>query len=113
MAEPMGLNKDMADLDGMTAVERALKRAGDIVWTIVLLTVLSPVLIYIYHQKMIASGHVIYSQERIGKGDKPFRIYKFRSMEKMLRCLDLDLYYLRYRSLWLDIKILTKTLCNI
>jgi lipopolysaccharide/colanic/teichoic acid biosynthesis glycosyltransferase len=35
------------------------------------------------------------------------------TMEKMLRRLDMDLYYLRHRSLWLDIKILTKTLFNI
>lgn len=207
MKEPMSVCKEIADIDGMTAVERALKRGGDIVGAIVLLIVLSPVFIYIYvRQKMNASGPAIYSQERIGKGGNPFRIYKFRTMvvdaekdgvpqleqvddprltsfgrslrkhhldelpqiwnvlkgdmsfvgyrperkyfidqimqqnpdyallyctcpgvtsmatiengytdtmEKMLRRLDMDLYYLRHRSLWLDAKIVFNTLCKI
>lgn len=207
MKEPMSVCKEIVDIDGMTAVERALKRVGDVVGAIVLLMVLSPVFIYIYvRQKMNASGPAIYSQERIGKGGKPFCIYKFRTMvvdaekdgvpqleqvddprltdfgrslrkhhldelpqiwnvlkgdmsfvgyrperkyfidqimqqnsdyallyctcpgvtsmatiengytdtmEKMLRRLDMDLYYLRHRSLWLDVKIVFNTLCKI
>lgn len=35
------------------------------------------------------------------------------TMEKMLRRLDLDLYYLENRSWWLDAKILIKTFINI
>lgn len=35
------------------------------------------------------------------------------TMEKMLRRLDLDLYYLEHRSLWFDCKILLKTFLNI
>ncbi len=35
------------------------------------------------------------------------------TLEKMLRRLELDLYYLEHRSWWLDIKILTKTFINI
>ena len=35
------------------------------------------------------------------------------TMEKMLRRLDLDLYYLEHRSLWFDLKLLTKTFLNI
>ena len=35
------------------------------------------------------------------------------TMEKMLRRLDLDLYYLEHRSWWFDIKILMKTFTNI
>lgn len=203
----MGVEKDSVNIDGMNGLERALKRLGDVVGAMVLLIVLSPIFLYIYiRQKLDASGPAIYSQERIGKGGKPFKIYKFRTMvadaekdgipqleqeddprltdfgrrlrkhhldelpqvwnvligdmsfvgyrperkyfidqillhnpdyqllyqvspgvtsaatiqngytdtmEKMLRRLDMDLHYLRHRSLWLDIKILTKTLFNI
>ena len=35
------------------------------------------------------------------------------TIEKMLRRLDLDLYYLEHRSWWFDFKILTKTFINI
>lgn len=35
------------------------------------------------------------------------------TMEKMLRRLELDLYYLEHRSWWFDTKILLKTFCNI
>ncbi len=35
------------------------------------------------------------------------------TMEKMLRRLELDLYYLEHRSWWFDVKILAKTFCNI
>ena len=35
------------------------------------------------------------------------------TMEKMLRRLDLDLYYLEHRSWWFDAKILVKTFINI
>ncbi len=35
------------------------------------------------------------------------------TMEKMLRRLELDLYYLEHHSWWLDTKILAKTFCNI
>ena len=35
------------------------------------------------------------------------------SMEKMIRRLDLDLYYMEHRSMWLDTKILAKTFINI
>ena len=203
----MSVEIESVNIDGMNGLERALKRLGDIVGAVVLLMVLSPVFLYIYiRQKMDASGPVIYSQERIGKGGRPFKIYKFRTMvvdaekdgvpqleqeddprltdfgrslrkhhldelpqiwnvligdmsfvgyrperkyfidqilvhnpdyqllyqvspgvtsaatiqngytdtmEKMLRRLDMDLQYLRHRSLWLDIKILAKTLFNI
>ena len=35
------------------------------------------------------------------------------TMEKMVRRLDLDLYYLEHRSWWFDTKILAKTFINI
>ena len=77
----MSLDKEISNIDGMNGLERALKRVGDVVGAMLLLVVLSPVFLYIYiRQKMDGSGPVIYSQERIGKGGKPFLIYKFRTM---------------------------------
>ena len=35
------------------------------------------------------------------------------TLEKMLRRLELDLYYLEHRSWWFDLKIITKTFINI
>lgn len=203
----MSQEKEPANIDGMNGLERSLKRVGDIVGAMFLLIVLSPVFLYIYiRQRLSASGPVIYSQERIGKGGKPFKIYKFRTMvvdaekdgvpqleqeddprltefgktlrrhhldelpqiwnvlkgdmsfvgyrperqffidkimeknpdykllylsapgvtsqatiengytdtlEKMLKRLDMDLDYLRNRNLWLDAKIILKTVFNI
>ena len=77
----MSQEKEPTNIDGMNGFERALKRVGDIVGALFLLIVLSPVFLYIFiRQRWNASGPVIYSQERIGKGGKPFRIYKFRTM---------------------------------
>lgn len=73
--------KEPTSIDGMNGFERALKRVGDVMGALFLLIVLSPVFLYIYmRQRWNASGPVIYTQERIGKGGKPFKIYKFRTM---------------------------------
>lgn len=65
----------------MTPLERTLKRSGDIFGASVSLVCFSPIFLIIYLiQKFGVRGPVIYSQERIGKNGKPFRIYKFRTM---------------------------------
>jgi undecaprenyl-phosphate galactose phosphotransferase len=59
----------------------AIKRTIDIVGSLFGLIVLSPLLLTVaLIIKLTSPGKVIFSQERIGKNGKRFRIYKFRSM---------------------------------
>jgi len=58
------------------------KRIVDIIGSLVGLVLTSPLLALIFVLlKIDLSRPAIYSQERIGLGGKPFRIYKFRTME--------------------------------
>ncbi|MCI6860412.1 MAG: sugar transferase [Prevotella sp.] len=195
--------------DGMTALERGVKRGIDMLISIVCIIVFSPLFLLSYILiKLDDGGPAIYKQERIGRFGRPFCIYKYRSMrldaekmgpqlshaggeedprltkigkflrrhhldelpqlwnvligdmafvgyrperkhfidqimqhdprysflyqirpgvtsyatlyngytdtmEKMLRRLELDLYYLRHRSFWFDIKVLILTFGSI
>lgn len=212
----MGLPADMVEkdatafiADGMTALERGMKRGIDMLISAVCIVLFSPLFLLSYILiKLDDGGPAIYSQERIGRFGRPFRIYKYRSMrldaekmgpqlshsggdddprltkigkflrrhhldelpqlwnvlrgdmafvgyrperkhfidqimqhdpryaflyqirpgvtsyatlyngytdtmEKMLRRLELDLYYLRHRSFWFDIKVLALTFGSI
>ncbi|MCR5313114.1 MAG: sugar transferase [Bacteroidaceae bacterium] len=77
----MRSNEQICEIDRMNSVERAMKRFGDIIGSLVLMLALSPLFLVLYVlQKAFNRGPAIYSQERIGKGGKPFRIFKFRTM---------------------------------
>ena len=57
------------------------KRIFDIVVSIIGLILLSPAMLVIYIvQKLTYKGPAFFKQERIGKGGRPFQIYKFRTM---------------------------------
>lgn len=57
------------------------KRIGDIVISALALLLLSPLYLFTaIGVKMSSPGPIFYAQERIGKGGKPFFIFKFRSM---------------------------------
>ena len=61
--------------------QRVIKRLFDIVVSIIVLIVLSPVyLITAIIVKATSPGPVFYVQERIGKNGRPFKMAKFRSM---------------------------------
>lgn len=67
--------------DGMNVLERMIKRAFDIICALIGLVILSPVFLIIYIVLRVqGKGPVIYRQERIGYGGRPFRILKFRTM---------------------------------
>ena len=69
---------------GITIVEAFFKRIMDLVLSLLMFIILSPlILIIAIIVKLQDGGPVIYKQERVTKGGKLFYIYKFRSM-----CID-------------------------
>ncbi|NND08360.1 MAG: sugar transferase [Saprospiraceae bacterium] len=61
--------------------QRLLKRILDIVLSIIAMIFLAPFYLYIAIRIKVSSpGPILYRQERIGFGGKPFTIFKFRSM---------------------------------
>ena len=57
------------------------KRAGDILFSLIGIIVLSPVMFIVAAAiKLDSKGPAIFSQVRIGLNGKPFKMYKFRSM---------------------------------
>ena len=66
--------------DAMNFVGRFVKRLIDVIVSFCGIVVLSPVLVFVWLLISCKGGKAIYSQERIGYKGKPFRIYKFRTM---------------------------------
>ncbi len=81
------------DLDGLPVIHvrtvplsvsfnRVIKRLFDIIGSIILIILFSiPMLIVAILVKTTSKGPLIYKQERVGLHNKPFKMYKFRSME--------------------------------
>ena len=67
--------------DGMSAMERNVKRIGDFLLATISLLLVSPLMLLIYIMvRCEDGGPAIFKQERIGRFGRPFNIYKFRSM---------------------------------
>lgn len=65
----------------MGEFSKNVKRTFDVIASMTALIILSPWLAVVgVCVKLSSKGPVIYSQERVGRMRKPFRIYKFRSM---------------------------------
>ncbi len=63
-------------------INQMLKRAMDIVGAIFCLILFSPIMVCVaFLIKLTSPGPIIYSQERVGLHNRPFKMYKFRSME--------------------------------
>ena len=61
--------------------KKFLKRIFDVILSFLCLVILSPIyLLAAIAIKLDSKGPVIFKQERLGRGGKVFRIYKFRSM---------------------------------
>ena len=57
-------------------------RIFDLLISLVILIVLLPVSLIIFIVCFMESGNPIFTQTRVGKDKKPFKIYKFRTMKK-------------------------------
>ena len=80
-ADSKAMAAEIRQADGMSTFGHILKRTFDIVLSSVLLVVFSPVILACaIAVRLEDGGPAIYSQERIGRGGRPFMIYKFRSM---------------------------------
>lgn len=67
----------------LTLEQRILKRALDLVVSVMALILLSPVmLVTAIIVKLDSPGSIIYSQVRVGRFDKQFKVHKFRSMRQ-------------------------------
>lgn len=65
----------------LTPAQKFVKRAFDIIMSILLLIILSPIILILFILIPLNSkGPAIFRQERLGKDGKPYNIYKFRSM---------------------------------
>ena len=67
--------------DGMGKMELAIKRTTDILFAMVGMVVLSPVMLAVALSiRLQQNGPIFFRQVRIGKGGKPFVIFKFRTL---------------------------------
>jgi len=65
----------------MPVWQQSLKRISDVVISFLVLLIFSPFYLTVaLIIKTTSKGPIMYSHERIGKGGKPFTMYKFRSM---------------------------------
>ena len=63
-------------------IYRIVKRVFDFVCTLIALIILSPIFMLTAAGILISDwGPIFYKANRIGKGNKPFKMYKFRSMK--------------------------------
>ncbi len=91
LVEILGSSVEVDDVEGVTLLginppvltrsSRAMKRGLDIVIAAAVLLVTLPLmLVAALAIKLTSRGPVFFSQERIGRGERRFRLYKFRTM---------------------------------
>ena len=68
---------------GLGALRKALKRASDIVASLVLLLTFAPIMVVVACMVRLDSrGPILFRQQRVGLNGKPFDVLKFRSMRE-------------------------------
>ena len=56
-------------------------RGFDIIFSLIGLLILSPIMFLLFIIGLFDTGSPLFKQERLGKGKKPFKLLKFRSMD--------------------------------
>ena len=80
--------------DNMSPLGRFVKRSFDVLLSGLLLIVFSPLILICAIAVFAEDGSpVIYSQERVGRGGRPFRILKFRSMRRDAEAMGIPRLY--------------------
>ena len=75
------INTMNGNIESKSKIYLIAKRITDIVCSLAGLIVLSPILLIIAIAiKMDSKGHIIFKQDRVGKDERIFSMYKFRSM---------------------------------
>ncbi|UTI62623.1 sugar transferase [Paraconexibacter antarcticus] len=103
--EVIGNRVDMHDIEGLTLLglrgpvrsrgARAAKRLTDLAGATTLLVVLSPVMgLIALAVRLTTGGPALFRQERIGRGQQPFQMYKFRTMVEDAELLKATLRHL-------------------
>jgi len=83
---------DIRSISDRSFYERRLKRAFDLIAGLLILLAFSPLVFAIALLVRLRLGKgVLYSQERVGAGQRPFTIYKFRTMGHDRRQAQLDI----------------------
>lgn len=76
-----------------------LKRPIDVVLSVIALAVFAPVFLLVaVAVKLSSPGTVIYASERVGRGGRTFRCYKFRTMVANADALKASLQHLNHRD---------------
>lgn len=74
--------QEQVQSSGMGRIQNSVKRVIDFFVAVSSIIIFSPLIVICYILiKLEDGGPAIFSQERIGRDGKPFRIYKFRTME--------------------------------
>lgn len=103
--EVIGSRVDMHDIEGLTLLglrgpvrarsAQTAKRVTDVVGSLVLLVLLAPLMAVIAVLiRLTSPGPVLFRQERIGRGQQPFSMYKFRTMVQDAESLKATLRHL-------------------
>jgi exopolysaccharide biosynthesis polyprenyl glycosylphosphotransferase len=69
--------------DPMPSWEKGTKRIFDLVFSIVILIIATPIMVIVAMLiRLTSSGPAIFAQERVGRFGKPYTMYKFRTMKQ-------------------------------